>query len=111
MNTQFRLPSARPHSRMSDEIDQRRSVVELGLIPVVLAVLFALSTAAQGSGEDARTAKDRQLTIRTASFGPVPSGKPGTPTTVMLPFRLPISRATAALGYRVRAVSSFVFTP
>jgi hypothetical protein len=51
------------------------------------------------------------LLTQTASFGPVVPGKAGATAAVVVHFSLPISQATAALGYHVTAISSFVFTP
>jgi hypothetical protein len=48
---------------------------------------------------------------QTVSFGPLVPGKAGTLATVTVPFVLPISKLMATSGYRVQALSSFVFTP
>jgi hypothetical protein len=84
----------------------------LGGFGLILAALLpALSIAAPGPGGGAQLAKYQPvLATQTASFGPVVPGRLGAPAAVMVPFRLPISQA-AALGYRVTAVASFVFTP
>jgi len=59
----------------------------------------------------AQPANQPPTVSQTASFGPVIPGRLGTPAAVLVPFRLPISKATAMLGYRVTASASFAFTP
>jgi hypothetical protein len=76
-----------------------------------IALVLGFAFAGPGFGQDAHAAHQPALTMQTASFGPVVPGKLGTPSTVVVPFNLPISRAIAALGYGVTAVSSFIFTP
>ncbi len=48
---------------------------------------------------------------QSVSFGPLVPGKAGTPAAVLVPFHLTIAKATAAAGYGVTAVSTFVFMP
>ncbi|MEO8660354.1 MAG: hypothetical protein ABI693_17930 [Bryobacteraceae bacterium] len=80
------------------------------LILTVLLLVFSMAT--PGLGEKPQAFKNQPaLASQTESFGPVVPGKLGAPATVMVPFRLPISRAIAVLGYRVTAISSFVFVP
>jgi hypothetical protein len=79
---------------------------------ILAAVLLAFSIAAPGSGKGVQAAKGQPaLATQTVSFGPVVPGRLGAPASVTVPFSLPISRATAVLGYRVTAISSFAFTP
>ena len=83
----------------------------IGFSLTVAALLAVLSIPATGFGREAHAAKKQMdPATQTASFGPVVPGAPGAPAAVVVPFRLSISRATAALGYRVTAVSSFAFT-
>jgi hypothetical protein len=80
--------------------------------PMLAALLLAFSLAPSGSGEGAQAPKKQlALATQTVSFGPVVPGRLGAPASVTVPFSLPISQATAALGYRVTAISAFAFTP
>jgi hypothetical protein len=79
---------------------------------ILSGVLLAFSIAAHGSGKSEQAAgKPLALATQTTSFGPVVPGALGAPASVTLLFSLPISQPTAALGYRVTGISSFVFTP
>jgi len=80
------------------------------ILPALL--LVASSGPALGSGERAQEARQQPaFATQMASFGPVVPGALGAPASVTLIFSLPISQPTAALGYRVTGISSFVFTP
>jgi len=77
-------------------------------IAVLAMAVFSVSGHGQGTGLPARPSG---AVSSTAYFGPLTPGKVGTPASVVLPFSLPVAATTAAKGYRVTAVSNFVFTP
>jgi len=75
---------------------------------ILLAALLARSAHSEGpviqTGPSAPVAQ-------TIQFGPLVQGPAGMPPSISLPFRLPVSSAVAAAGYRITAYSTFVFTP
>ena len=77
-----------------------------------VGILAMAAFSIPGHGQRSRAAnRQHAAAAQFASFGPLVPGKLGTPGAVALPFSLSVPAATVARGYRVSAVSSFVFTP